>query len=43
MLANCVLFVDNMENCKPMKASPERRIDGIITTLMCIKQYIEQE
>lgn len=35
-LSNCVIEEDRLENRKPMKAAPYRKIDGTITTLMCL-------
>ena len=35
-LTNCVMVEDNMENRKPFKAAPDRKIDGVICTLMCL-------
>ena len=35
-LSNCVLDVDNLENRKPVKMSPNAKIDGVITMLMCL-------
>ena len=35
-LTNCVMMEDNMENRKPFKAAPDRKIDGIVCTLMCL-------
>ena len=35
-LCNCVIEEDRLENRKPMKAAPYRKIDGTITTLMCL-------
>lgn len=35
-LCNCVIEEDRLENRKPMKAAPYRKIDGTITMLMCL-------
>lgn len=35
-LCNCVMEEDRLENRKPMKAAAYRKIDGTITTLMCL-------
>ncbi|MBO4380127.1 MAG: hypothetical protein J5784_03910 [Muribaculaceae bacterium] len=35
-LTNCVIDEDRMENKKPLKASPSRKIDGAITMLMTL-------
>jgi len=35
-LTNCVMVEDAMENRKPFKASPDRKIDGVICVLMCL-------
>lgn len=35
-LCNCVIEEDRLENRKPMKAAPYRKIDGTITALMCL-------
>ena len=35
-LTNCVLDEDHLENKKPIKYSQYMKIDGVITTLMCI-------
>jgi len=39
---NCVLYLDNMDNCKPMKRSDNRKIDGAITALMALGVSLEQ-
>lgn len=35
-LTNCVMVEDNLENRKPFKAAPDKKIDGIICMLMCL-------
>lgn len=35
-LTNCVMVEDNLENRKPFKAAPDKKIDGIICVLMCL-------
>ena len=35
-LSNCVLDSDNLENKKPVKSAPNKKIDGTITMLMTI-------
>lgn len=40
---NAVLCTDAMENCKPMKRSHREKIDGVITTLMCMRLFIDYE
>ena len=35
-LTNCVMMEDNMENRKPFKAAPDKKIDGVICVLMCL-------
>lgn len=40
---NAVLDEDNLENKKPIKRSPERKIDGTIVSLMCLRQFIDYE
>ena len=37
---NAVLDVDRLENCKPIKRSHNQKIDGVITTLMCVRLII---
>ena len=39
---NCILDKDNMENCKPLKRSENRKIDGAITALMALGVALEQ-
>lgn len=39
---NAVLDVDKLENCKPMKRDPSKRIDGLITMCMVAKMFVEQ-
>ncbi len=36
---NAVLDYDKLENCKPIKRTDNNRIDGVITMLMCIRQW----
>lgn len=36
---NAVLDHDKLDNCKPVKRSDNNRIDGVITKLMCIRQW----
>lgn len=38
---NAVLDHDKLENCKPMKRTDTQRIDGVITMLMCQRQFID--
>ena len=40
---NCILDRDNMENCKPLKRSENRKIDGAITALMALGVSLEQK
>ena len=40
---NAVLDFDNLENCKPVKRSQTQKIDGVITTLMCLRLFIDYE
>lgn len=41
-LQNATLYIEGAnENCMPVKISPDKRIDGLITTLMTFKQYID--
>ena len=40
---NAVLDEDNLENKKPIKLTPDRKIDGIITMLMCLRLFIDYE
>ena len=40
---NCILDIDNMDNCKPMKRSENRKIDGAITALMALGVSLEQK
>lgn len=40
---NAVLDTDTLENCKPVKRSHTRKIDGVITMLMCMRLFIDQE
>lgn len=41
--SNAVLDVDKLENCKPVKISHNRKIDGVITMLMCLRLFIDYE
>lgn len=38
---NAVLDMDNLENCKPVKRSHSQKIDGVITMLMCLRQFMD--
>ena len=38
---NAVLDVDKLENCKPIKRQRTGKIDGVITMLMCMRQFID--
>lgn len=38
---NAVLDFDNLGNCKPVKRTPTQKIDGVITKLMCMRQFID--
>lgn len=40
---NAVLDSDRLENCKPVKRAPTQKIDGVITMLMCMRQFIDSE
>lgn len=40
---NAVLDYDRLENVKPVKISQNRKIDGVITNLMCIRQFIDYQ
>ena len=40
---NAILDEDNLENKKPIKRSIDRKIDGAITTLMCLRLFIDYE
>ena len=40
---NAVLDQDRLENCKPIKRAPNRKIDGVITMLMCMRLFIDFE
>ena len=40
---NAVLDFDNLENCKPVKRTQTQKIDGVITTLMCMRLFIDYE
>lgn len=38
---NAVLDTDKLENCKPVKRKQTRKIDGVITKLMCMRLFID--
>ena len=38
---NAVLDYDRLENCKPIKRRHDAKIDGCITVLMCIRQFLD--
>lgn len=38
---NAILDSDRLENCKPIKRSQDRKIDGVITMLMCMRLFID--
>lgn len=38
---NAVLDTDKLENCKPVKRKQTQKIDGVITTLMCLRLFID--
>lgn len=38
---NAVLDTDKLENCKPVKRKQTQKIDGVITKLMCMRQFID--
>lgn len=40
---NAVLDYDKLENCKPVKRKHTEKIDGVITKLMCLQQFITYE
>ena len=40
---NAVLDSDRLENCKPIKRKHNQKIDGVITTLMCMRLFIDYE
>lgn len=40
---NAVLDTDKLENCKPIKRKQTQKIDGVITTLMCMRLFIDYE
>lgn len=40
---NAVLDFDKLENCKPVKRKHTQKIDGVITMLMCMRQFIDGE
>lgn len=40
---NAVLDVDKLENCKPIKRTHNMKIDGVITTLMCMRLFMDYE
>ena len=40
MIDNCAMEEDNMKNRKPMKKTANKKIDGVITMLMSLGQYV---
>lgn len=38
---NAVLDYDRLENCKPVKRKQTQKIDGVVTMLMCLRQFID--
>ena len=40
---NAVLDSDRLDNCKPVKRKQTQKIDGVITTLMCMRLFIDYE
>ena len=40
---NAVLDEDKLENCKPVKRTHNQKIDGVITKLMCLRQFMDYE
>lgn len=38
---NAILDTDKLENCKPIKRKHSQKIDGVITMLMCMRQFID--
>lgn len=40
---NAILDEDHLENKKPIKRSPDQKIDSVITTLMCLRLFIDYE
>lgn len=40
---NAILDEDRLENCKPVKRGVNQKIDGVITTLMCMRLFIDYE
>lgn len=40
---NAILDSDKLENCKPIKRTHNQKIDGVITTLMCLRLFIDYE
>lgn len=40
---NAVLDTDKLENCKPVKRKHTQKIDGVITTLMCLRMFMDYE
>jgi len=42
-LTNCVIDIDRLENKKPMKISPYKKIDGVITMLMGLGMLYQVE
>lgn len=40
MFGNAVIDKDNLENAKPIKISPSKKIDGVITILESLGQFL---
>lgn len=40
---NAVLDSDKLENCKPVKRRQYQKIDGVITMLMCMRQFLDSK
>jgi phage terminase large subunit-like protein len=40
MIDNVVMEEDNMKNRKPMKKTANKKIDGVITMLMSLGQFV---
>lgn len=40
---NAVMDYDKLENCKPIKRRQTQKIDGVITKLMCMREFIDFE
>lgn len=40
MFGNAVIDTDNLGNKKPIKAGANRKIDGVITNLMCLGTFM---